>query len=61
MLRLSESWLTALQPVLDVLAEMIAYDGTVRMSNSYSTDVNEMMRELQAQAGPGGIPSVGLD
>ncbi|KAK3391036.1 mitochondrial outer membrane translocase complex, subunit Tom20 domain-containing protein [Podospora didyma] len=49
---------TVAKPILDVLAEMIAYDGTLKIGASYtnpSIDVAEMMREL------GGVPGVGLD
>ena len=46
------------QPILDVLAEMIAYDGNLRIDAQYTSptvDVAELMREM------GGVPGVGLD
>ncbi|KAK3938785.1 MAS20 protein import receptor [Diplogelasinospora grovesii] len=49
---------TVPKPVLDVLAEMIAYDGTLKIGSSYTgspIDMAEMMREM------GAIPGVGLD
>ncbi|KAK3352952.1 MAS20 protein import receptor [Lasiosphaeria hispida] len=52
---------TVSKPILDVLAEMIAYDGTLKIGNSYSSpgvDVAELMREMSEM---GQIPGVGLD
>ncbi|KAK0746569.1 mitochondrial outer membrane translocase complex, subunit Tom20 domain-containing protein, partial [Schizothecium vesticola] len=49
---------TVAKPILDVLAEMIAYDGTLRIGPQYTSptvDVAELMREM------GGVPGVGLD
>ncbi|KAJ4300187.1 mitochondrial import receptor subunit tom20 [Collariella sp. IMI 366227] len=47
------------QPILDILAEMIAYDETLRIGTSYTgpagVDVAELMREM------GAVPGVGLD
>lgn len=47
------------QPVLDILAEMIAYDGSLRIGTSYTgpvgVDVAELMREM------GSAQGVGLD
>jgi import receptor subunit TOM20 len=47
------------QPILDILAEMIAYDGSLRIGTSYTgpagVDVAELMREM------GAVPGVGLD
>jgi import receptor subunit TOM20 len=63
------------QPILDILAEMIAYDGSLRIGTSYTggpqgVDVAELMREMGEMGdmgdmgemgGMGGIPGVGLD
>ncbi|KAK3688364.1 MAS20 protein import receptor [Podospora appendiculata] len=54
---------TVAKPILDVLAEMIAYDGTLKIGGSYtsgptSIDMAEMMREMGEL---GGVPGVGLD
>ncbi|KAL2024047.1 hypothetical protein VTK56DRAFT_282 [Thermocarpiscus australiensis] len=50
---------TVSKPILDILAEMIAYDGSLRIGTSYTgpagVDVAELMREM------GGVPGVGLD
>ncbi len=45
---------------MDILAEMIAYDPTLRIGTSYTggptgVDMAELMREM------GGVPGVGLD
>ncbi|KAK1750975.1 protein import receptor MAS20 [Echria macrotheca] len=46
---------TVSKPILDVLAEMIAYDGTIKLTTSYTTpgqpDVAELMREMGMAAG----------
>lgn len=59
------SLLTLLQPILDVLAEMIAYDGTIKMGKAYPNtseiDVQDILREMAAQQAAASIPSVGLD
>lgn len=48
-----------MQPVLDVLAEMIAYDPSLRIGTNAGipggVDMAELMREM------GGVPNVGLD
>ncbi|KAK0629685.1 mitochondrial outer membrane translocase complex, subunit Tom20 domain-containing protein [Bombardia bombarda] len=52
---------TVSKPILDILAEMIAYDGTLKIGGSYTgsgIDMAEMMREMGEM---GGIPGVGLD
>lgn len=50
---------TVSKPVLDILAEMIAYDGSLRIGTSYTgpvgVDVAELMREM------GSAQGVGLD
>ncbi|KAK3306867.1 mitochondrial outer membrane translocase complex, subunit Tom20 domain-containing protein [Chaetomium strumarium] len=50
---------TVSKPILDILAEMIAYDGSLRIGTSYTgpagVDVAELMREM------GAVPGVGLD
>jgi len=50
------------QPILDILAEMIAYDGSLRIGTSYTgpagVDVAELMREMGAEMG---APGVSLD
>ncbi|KAH6635140.1 mitochondrial outer membrane translocase complex, subunit Tom20 domain-containing protein [Chaetomium sp. MPI-SDFR-AT-0129] len=50
---------TVSKPILDILAEMIAYDGSLRIGTSYTgpagVDVAELMREM------GAAPGVGLD
>lgn len=50
------------KPILDVLAEMIAYDGTLKIGSSYtgqgSVDVEALMREMSEM---GVAPGVGLD
>lgn len=47
---------TVAKPILEVLAEMIAYDGTLRIGPAYqappNVDIAEMMREMAA-AGAG--------
>jgi len=52
---------TVSKPILDILAEMIAYDGTIRIGTSYTgpsqDDVDQMMREMAAA----GVGPVGLD
>ncbi|KAK4187104.1 mitochondrial outer membrane translocase complex, subunit Tom20 domain-containing protein, partial [Podospora australis] len=45
---------TVSRPILDILAEMIAYDGTLKIDGSYTAappgvDINELMRELGEQ------------
>ncbi|KAK0722080.1 mitochondrial outer membrane translocase complex, subunit Tom20 domain-containing protein [Lasiosphaeria miniovina] len=54
---------TVAKPILDILAEMIAYDGTVRVGGSPGSgvDVAEMMRQMGEMSELGGIPGVGLD
>ncbi|KAK4148750.1 mitochondrial outer membrane translocase complex, subunit Tom20 domain-containing protein [Chaetomidium leptoderma] len=59
---------TVSKPILDILAEMIAYDGSLRIGTSYTgpagggVDVAELMREMGAEMGEmGGVPGVGLD
>lgn len=53
---------TVSKPILDILAEMIAYDGSLRIGTSYTgpagVDVAELMREMGDM---GGVPGVGLD
>ncbi|AEO55102.1 hypothetical protein MYCTH_2298552 [Thermothelomyces thermophilus ATCC 42464] len=53
---------TVSKPILDILAEMIAYDGSLRIGTSYTgpagVDVAELMREMGADMG---APGVGLD
>lgn len=48
------------QPILDVLAEMIAYDGTLKMgfTSPGAVDMAELMREMGEA---GGVPGVSLD
>ncbi|KAK4103507.1 protein import receptor MAS20 [Parathielavia hyrcaniae] len=50
---------TVSKPILDILAEMIAYDGSLRIGTNYTgpagVDVAELMREM------GAVPGVGLD
>ena len=52
------------QPILDILAEMIAYDKSLRIGTSYTgpvgggVDVAELMREMGEM---GSVPGVGLD
>ncbi|KAK4236249.1 mitochondrial outer membrane translocase complex, subunit Tom20 domain-containing protein [Achaetomium macrosporum] len=50
---------TVSKPILDILAEMIAYDGSLRIGTSYTgpagVDVAELMREM------GAVPGVSLD
>lgn len=47
---------TVSKPILDILAEMIAYDGTIKLNNpSAGPDLDAIVREM------GGIPGVGLD
>lgn len=50
---------TVSKPILDILAEMIAYDPSLRIGTSYTgpqgVDVAELMREM------GAVPGVGLD
>lgn len=51
---------TVPKPILDVLAEMIAYDGTIPLSapdgpGQPTVDIDAIVREM------GGIPGVGLD
>lgn len=51
--------LTLWQPILDVLAEMIAYDGTLKIGSfTGGGSMNDMMREMGEMSG---MPSVGLD
>ncbi|KAK4246440.1 mitochondrial outer membrane translocase complex, subunit Tom20 domain-containing protein [Corynascus novoguineensis] len=53
---------TVSKPILDILAEMIAYDGSLRIGTSYTgpagVDVAELMREMGAEMG---APGVSLD
>ncbi|KAK4134105.1 protein import receptor MAS20 [Trichocladium antarcticum] len=53
---------TVSKPILDILAEMIAYDGSLRIGTSYTgpagVDMAELMREMGEM---GGVPGVGLD
>lgn len=45
---------TTQQPILDILAEMIAYDTSLRIGPSFAApDMAELMRELGAQPGTG--------
>ncbi|KAH8894110.1 mitochondrial import receptor subunit tom-20 [Thozetella sp. PMI_491] len=47
---------TVSKPILDLLAEMIAYDGTIKLTGGGAgPDLDAIMREM------GGIPGVGLD
>ncbi|KAK4465231.1 mitochondrial outer membrane translocase complex, subunit Tom20 domain-containing protein [Cladorrhinum samala] len=65
---------TVSKPILDLLAEMIAYDGTIRVGTNYTNpapagvDINELMREMGAEMGDmsdmsdlGAAPGVPLD
>ncbi|KAH6632015.1 mitochondrial outer membrane translocase complex, subunit Tom20 domain-containing protein [Chaetomium tenue] len=55
---------TVSKPILDILAEMIAYDKSLRIGTSYTgpsdggVDVAELMREMGEM---GAMPGVGLD
>ncbi|KAK4041717.1 mitochondrial outer membrane translocase complex, subunit Tom20 domain-containing protein [Parachaetomium inaequale] len=53
---------TVSKPILDILAEMIAYDGSLRIGTSYTGPANVDMAELMREMGEmGAMPGVGLD